>query len=542
MHARSAVAPPVDQSFTILVFTSFSNLTSVFLDFSTGSAPSLSEFRIVLLGQRCVQISAVGNTILGRNVFDLKTRAPLCVTGEGDVSGRRVIVVQPPGWCPRASFDVTAELTKKEIMLSTSLCPPGPHVFLLVIWANSCFDEEQRKRIESHVVLLGDKVWSHTMILFICGAWLGDTAIEQYIESEGKALQSVVEKCRNRYHVLNNHSKADTSQVSILMDKIEEITAGNSGAHYEIDAKELEEIFDEKGKEEERAKERKLNVEKQRLQILAHTQCNDIPKLPEIRIVLLEYIQNSSSSVGNTILGREEFDVKRRIANCVQGQGEVEGRQVTVVKAPAWKGDLKDTAELTKQAIVLSMSLCPPGPHAVLLLLRGNSFKEEDRVNVQKHLELLGKDIWNHTMVLFTQGNSMVGMTIEQYIESEGKGLQWLAEKCGNRYHSLNTRDKEDTTQVTQLLGKIEEMVAGNGGRHFEMDPKTLEETKNRRKKEEEEAKERRIKIEMHHHQLKSLKREFSYIKCVKLLFISGIVKMTSAVNCIRIGLHSTLA
>ena len=62
----------------------------------------------------------------------------------------------------------------------------------------------------------------------------------------------------------------------------------------------------------------------------------DVPHLSEVRIVLLGHRYAGKSSSGITILGREEFHTVRRTAQCVKRQGEVAGRQVTVVKAPGW--------------------------------------------------------------------------------------------------------------------------------------------------------------------------------------------------------------
>ncbi|KAK6316188.1 hypothetical protein J4Q44_G00137120 [Coregonus suidteri] len=77
-------------------------------------------------------------------------------------------------------------------------------------------------------------------------------------------------------------------------------------------------------------------------------------------------------------------------------------------------------------------------------------------------MKLLGENIWRHTIVIFTWG-AWLGdtTTIEQHIESEGETLQWHIEKCGNRYHVFQCRGKDTDTEVTELLEKIEEMVAG---------------------------------------------------------------------------------
>ncbi|XP_042560252.1 GTPase IMAP family member 9-like, partial [Clupea harengus] len=188
--------------------------------------------------------------------------------------------------------------------------------------------------------------------------------------------------------------------------------------------------------------------------------------LSELRIVLLGFMRAGKSSSGNTIMGREEFDTEGKTTQCVKRQGQVAGKQVTVVEAPGWWRDY----QLEKNEIELSVSLCPPGPHALLLVVDlDNSFTETERGSVQGHLELLSERVWSHTIVLFTCGDWLGDTPIEQHIESEGESLQWLVEKCGNRYHVLNNQKREDHMQVTQLMEKIEEMVAGNRGHHYEI-------------------------------------------------------------------------
>lgn len=72
-------------------------------------------------------------------------------------------------------------------------------------------------------------------MLFTFGDLLGDTSIEEHIESEGEPLRSLVEKCGNRYHVLGKDQSGERSQVTELLEKIEEMVAGNSRFNFHKD-------------------------------------------------------------------------------------------------------------------------------------------------------------------------------------------------------------------------------------------------------------------------------------------------------------------
>ncbi|XP_076127486.1 GTPase IMAP family member 8-like [Alosa pseudoharengus] len=421
----------------------------------------ISDMRIVLLGSRTVGKSSSGNTILGKKEFSTSGRTAECVKNEGEIAGRRITVVEAPGWWRNYTVEQTPERDKREIVLSVSLCPPGPHALLLLIRVRDSFTETHRQTVQEHMELLGEKVWSHTIVLFTYGDRLGDTTIEQHIESGGEALQWVVEKCGNRYHVMTN-KKSDGAQVTKLLDKIEEIVAGNKGHQYDFDRNISNRLHEKKKEEERRAEERKMEVQRQRQTL--RSSAGGVPYISDIRIVLLGNRTTGKRSSGNTILGRKEFGSSEKTVDCVKRERETAARQITVVKAPGWLKNcaIEQTSEFEKQEIVRSVSLCPPGPHALLLNINvSDSFTETHRRAVQEHMELLGERVWSHTIVLFTRGDWLGDTSIEQHIESGGEALQWVVEKCGNRYHVLNNK-KSDDGQVTELLEKIEEMVAKN--------------------------------------------------------------------------------
>ncbi|XP_036414451.1 GTPase IMAP family member 8-like [Colossoma macropomum] len=448
----------------------------------------ISEFRIVLLGNRGAGKTSLANTILSRQTTSPK-RTAQCVKIHGVAAGRLVTVVDTPGWWKNFLTNETPEFQKQELLLSTAHCPPGPHVVLLVIRVDKFYKEKHKRSAQEHLELLGKDVWRHIIVVFTYNDHLQDQTVEQFIGCEGETfLQWLVDKCGNRYHVLNVESY-NSSQVKELMERIEEVVAVNGGCHFEMDRKRLYEVKEMRKKAEERADKRRKVVQEQRG---GHEGLNC--SLSNIRMVLLGYRRAGKSSARNAIFGKESFDCKRT-AQCVKTQDEVAGKLVTVLDTPGWWRTLpeRDTPELDKQEILLSMSLCPPGPHAVLLALRSDvAFTEEVRKSVEEHMDLLGKRVWDHTILLFTHGDLLGDITIEQHIDSEGIDLKLLVAKCRNRYHVLDNKNLGDATQVTQLLEKVEEIVAQNGGFHYEMDQRAYKEVRRKWRSVEKKAKMRR--------------------------------------------------
>ncbi|XP_041817833.1 GTPase IMAP family member 4 isoform X2 [Chelmon rostratus] len=204
--------------------------------------------------------------------------------------------------------------------------------------------------------------------------------------------------------------------------------------------------------------------------------------LPEVRLVVLGWRWPGKSLTGNTILGREEFRLERAAEFCVKRQTEVQGRHVTVVDTPGWFS-AQDTPSSYKQELVRGASLCPPGPHAFLLVIPVGMFTEVDRARIEEHVSLFGEHVWKHTIVVFSWAEVLRTISIERYIRREGKELQWVLEKCKRRYFVINNCIFGEHPQVGRLLERVEKMVAEDGSYYnpeeVEKEKKPLDENQN---------------------------------------------------------------
>lgn len=213
----------------------------------------------------------------------------------------------------------------------------------------------------------------------------------------------------------------------------------------------------------------------------------------QLKIVLLGGRNSGKSSVGNLILGKEEF-VTRERTSCSRRLGVVAGRWLTVVDTPGWWCDFsaQDTSELVKREIISSVSLCLPGPHVFLVTVKASSaFSEKRRRAVEEHVALLGDGVWSHCIVVFTSSDRF-----EHSEEEEGgKALRWLTEKCSRRCHSVIWRDD---AEVGELLEKIQRLVAENGNRVFEMQEDILQAVVEEKRRVEERAQQRFVRMKKH--------------------------------------------
>lgn len=143
-----------------------------------------------------------------------------------------------PDWfnSERAPDEVRAQISA-----CVTLSSPGPHVFLFCVPLDQPAKTELQALTVLELVFGPEAVQKHTVVLFTHADQLKKSekhdGVEAYISGQRRDLLKLVEKCRDRFHVLERGSdRQERNNVSKLLEKVDQTVREAGGQYYSCPA------------------------------------------------------------------------------------------------------------------------------------------------------------------------------------------------------------------------------------------------------------------------------------------------------------------
>ncbi|XP_068452294.1 GTPase IMAP family member 8-like, partial [Clinocottus analis] len=290
-------------------------------------------------------------------------------------------------------FKLSEEKIREEMKSCVTLCSPGPNVLLLLV-KPSDFTEENMKKLKFSLSLFDQDASQHSMIIMT------------HEDKEPSCVSQLLQDCGGRQYRM---FREDHTQ---LMQNIEKIVHETKGTF---------------------------------LTFSGHMK-------PSLNLVLCGRTGAGKTSAANAILGQTELHLVSNSPEWVKHQGEVSGRQVSLVELPALCG--KPQEEVMEESL-RCISLCDPeGVHAFILVLPVGPLTDEDKGELETIKNSFSSSVNDFIMILFTVDSDPEAPAVVEFLK-ENKEIQELSQSCGGRCFVLNIKDQQ---QIPELLDYLETM------------------------------------------------------------------------------------
>ncbi|CAI5682625.1 unnamed protein product [Oreochromis niloticus] len=374
--------------------------------------PSMSELRVVLLGNSWSLRRDVGNFILGETEFS--TEEPDCCETSRPLKEKNLVLINTPDLLlPNISEDKL----KEHVGTCMRLSDPGPHVFLLVLQPED-FTEEHKQRLCRVLHLYSDRSFDHSLIFMSTSR--EESSFENCVTHP--PLKDMISLCR--YRCLWQKSFERSELLTRLVQTAKEINED----HLSCDVFEDEDAG-----------------------LFMRPKC-------VLNLVLCGRRGAGKTSAAKAILGQTELHSVSNSSECVKHQGEVCGRWVSLVELPALYGKPQ---EAVMEESLRCISLCDPeGVHAFILVLPVAPLTDEDKGELETIQNTFSSRVNDFTMILFTVDSDPTDPAFVNFIK-RNKNIQELCESCGGRSFVLNIKEKQ---QIPQMLDTVEKMIVKEFG------------------------------------------------------------------------------